>query len=347
MTRRSKVYSLIGISLLALLIFSGCNANVGASTPTLPSTTDLPPADTITPVEQASSTPLPGKVILIAPDMATAQAKSAQALMQELADASGLVLVVKPSLQVSDITPEWRIVFLLNMDDNLAIALASAPQVQFVVVSSYDIGLTPNLSVIRFQSESQAFLAGYLSILIASDWRAGALLPIDEPLGTTLEAAFMNGGQYFCGICNPYYAPLVRFPVSTRLPANSDPDTWAAAVDQLNQYLVYVIYVDPQVSEPDLLASLAQQGYILVGGQTPPDNIRSKWAATITGDAVSPLHDIWDSLLAGQGGQVVNAGLLITDINPDLFSEGKQRLVNDLLEKLDAGLVYPGEVPLP
>jgi hypothetical protein len=346
MTRRSIVFKLIGISLLVLFVFSACNANVGASTPTLPSTTDLPPADTVAPVEQASSTPPPGKVILIAPDISTAQAQSAQTLMQELAAASGLVLEIKPSLKVNEITPEWRIVFLLNMDDNLAIALASAPQVQFVVISSYDIGLTPNLSVIRFQSESQAFLAGYLSILIASDWRAGALLPSDEPLGTTLEDAFMNGGQYFCGICNPYYAPMVRFPVSARLPANSDPDTWTAAVDQLNQYLVYVIYVDPQVSEPDLLTSLAQQGYILVGGQTPPDNVRPVWAATITGDAVSPLRDMWDSLLAGQGGQVVKAGLLVTDINPDLFSVGKQRLVNDLLEKLDSGLVYPGEVPL-
>jgi hypothetical protein len=346
MTRTRKVFYLTGIFLLLLLTLISCVPKPAESASTPPSVTDLPANETITPPATPTATPQPGKVILIASDLSTAQAQSAQALLTELASGSGLTLETKTSLQVNEITPEWRIVVLLNMDDNLAMALAAAPQVQFVVLSPYDIVLTNNLSVIRIQPESQAFLAGYLAILIASDWRAGALLPSNEPDGSVLEAAFINGGQYFCGICNPYYAPLVRFPISARLPANSDAATWAAAVEQLHAYLVYVIYVDPLVSLPDLLLSLAQQGYILIGGQTPPDELRPIWAATITQDLASPLRDLWENLLAGQGGLTVTASIQITDINPDLFSQGKQRLVNELIEKMDAGLVYPGEVPL-
>ena len=62
-------------------------------------------------------------------------------------------------------------------------------------------------------------MAGYLIELIATDRRAAALLPNDTVYGTSLEDSLRNGGAYYCGICQTYYAPYVQFPLVTSLPA--------------------------------------------------------------------------------------------------------------------------------
>lgn len=331
---------------LLLVSLWGVSCSSSSTPETLPPATDTPAiSSTPVPVEDTPA-PVIGKVVLIAPDPASPQAISAQALLSELSAAASLNFETRPSLSTADITPEWKLVVLLNLDENLSSALGAAPHVQFLVISPYDLGMTGNLSVIRVQPEQTSFLAGYVTTLVATDWRAAGFFTTDEPVGTVLEEGFRNGSGYFCGSCVPYYAPVIRFPVTARINPASDQASREAIVEQARLNLIYAAYVSPEVSTNELLTYLAQQGIILVGGASPPEELRSAWAATITQDAIGPIRSIFSDLIAGQGGKVVYAQVMVSDINEAYITPGKLRLVMETVEKLKEGLINPSTVPL-
>jgi hypothetical protein len=51
------------------------------------------------------------------------------------------------------------------------------------------------------------------------------------------------------------------------------------------------------------------------------------------------------SVLEGSGGQVVNAGLELVDINPRLLSPGRQRLIETMLDDLKSGFIETISLP--
>ena len=69
---------------------------------------------------------------------------------------------------------------------------------------------------------------------------------------------------------------------------------------------------------------LADANFILVGGQTPPDSVRLRWATTISYDWVKGLASIWEAIGSSQDGQTVDAPLAFMDINEAYFSPGRQ-----------------------
>lgn len=329
--------------LLLIIVLSGlsaCARLTGTPAATLtPTQPPVPPTDTPAP----TSTPAPGKVVLVAPPEAGTQlAEDARGLLSDLAAEQGWTVETRPALQASELAPEMKVVVMLNVPGNLSELLAAAPQTQFAVVSPTDLQPGANLNVIRVRPEAQAFLAGYLATLIAPDWRAAGLLPQND----TLLLAFHDGGGYFCGICNPFYSPYVKFPLAVGMAANPDPAAWTPTLDEFGKTVVYVVYVAPESSTPELLTELAKRNVVLLGGgQTPPDEIKARWAATIRQDALGPLDQIWQDLAAGKGGQVVNAGLEVTDVRGEYLSAGRMRLVDDVRQKLVDGLINPLEVP--
>ncbi|MCJ7624446.1 MAG: hypothetical protein MUO76_13155 [Anaerolineaceae bacterium] len=348
-----KLYS--GIHNLVIYIFvfailaAACTNSDVTITPTKAEQETVIESDQTPQVEPTftASPVAPSVVVLVIPQGINEQlAQHVQVVLAELASASGFSLEVKGSLQVAEITPEWKIVFLLAYEPALSDALVAAPQVQFVVISSMDLGMAPNLSVIREKPEYQTFTAGYLSLLIAPDWRAAGILPLDSPNSILIEETFLNGGHYFCGICNSHYSPVIRFPVVERLSQNSDTGAWQPLIDEMLKDIIYVAYVAPESSNPEMLAYLAEKGLVLLGGETPPDEVRHRWAATVLLDVVSPVRELWPDLLAGQGGKVVDSRVLITDINEEFFSPGRQMFFEQMKEKLESGQIYPFSVPL-
>lgn len=214
---RYPVIILLAAALLALLL-SGCTA---ASPTPIVSTPEQPatPATTPTSTPEPSPTPQPGKALLYAPVGFDVQA--VQSLLTEQIAQAGLTLetVTEPPTGLGQ---EVKLVVMLTPPANLADLLSAAPQAQFVVVSGADLPPAGNLSVIRQRQEYQAFLGGFLSTLLSTDWRAAALVPADGPLGTNLQDAFVNGGRYFCGACAPGWPLGVYFPQVSALPAASD-----------------------------------------------------------------------------------------------------------------------------
>ena len=84
---------------------------------------------------------------------------------------------------------------------------------------------------------------------------------------------------------------------------------------------------------------------VLIGGQSPPDELRSRWAATIRLDYLAPLEQIWPQVVSGQGDHIVDTPVVIQDINEEFYSPGRQRLVEQTLRDLEAGWILPFEIP--
>ncbi len=339
--RRSALIrcKILAILLPALLLLSACA--VPSATPAAESATATAPIQLPT-AEESTATPVPvSKVVLVTAGGSDAQSQALQAAVQEMAAHNGDAFEARAALGPGDVQLGWRVVALAAPQDNLAEIAGAAPQTQFVVVSQSDLQAPGNVSVIRVHKEYETFAAGFVAAVITNDWRAAGLLPADTPLGGTINDAFQNGGAYYCGRCVPLLAPYVRFPVPVSLPSGSSLSDWQNVANTLSQSVVYMLYVDPQVSSPELLYDLGSRGFLLFGGQAPTDEVRPRWALTLQTDVVTPLKDLWPGLLQGTGGQVISAGITFTDINPELFTPGKQRLTEKMLEDLTQGFINP------
>jgi hypothetical protein len=57
---------------------------------------------------------------------------------------------------------------------------------------------------------------------------------------------------------------------------------------------------------------------------------------------IEAIENAWPQLTSGQGGITVQSPLGIEDVDPGLLSPGKQRLVEQTLSDLQAGLIGIG-----
>ena len=336
-----NIFWLFLISLTFSFYLASCSNHPGSNEIDQP-TQVLESVPTNTPVPEPTATALPGNIAIISPqgyDPAILQ--DFQMIVEEVASANNLTVQLLDNVESIANIQNLKTVILLSMPNELENFVNNSPDTQFILYSEWDIQTTGNLSVIRVHPEHRAFMAGYLIELIASDRRAAALLPNDTVFGTALEDSVKNGGGYFCGVCQTYYAPYVPFPLVSSLPTASDLTTWLVSTDEMLKNYVYVMYVSPEIATPELLYELARRGLVLVGGSTPPIEILPYWAATLSYDLQTPLKELLPMALTGQGGIIIDAPLYLSDINSDLFSLGRQSLFDKTYENLKKGLIYP------
>lgn len=336
--------------LLCCSLLAACSAG-GDSTPVptvaatgLPLATETVVPQTSAPPATVVPTPAQGKVILVAP----AETGAVASALSDLAGASGLAFETRPALSPQEIPAETRLVVLLQAPQDLAALTSAAPQAQFVVQGGSDLQAGGNLSVIRQLEEQRTFMAGFITTIVAPDWRAAGLLP-DTP--GDLQDAFINGGRYWCGRCVPMYAPLVLFPLAGVQPPGTDAAGWQSTLQELQNSVLEAVYISPAADSPDLRAALNAQKLILVGTQTPASGssegagAKANWAATLSFDPLPAIQKLWPDLLAGKGGQTVDASLSWTDVNADIFTLGRQRLAQEALDGLLDGTISPFSVP--
>ena len=345
-----RKYALVFI-LCALL--AACSSGGGTPTPApvptgAPGVTAGAPTPTLAPPATAVPTPAQGRVILVSTD--TPGAGALVSGLTGLAGDAGLAFETRPALKPEEIQAEVKLVILLQAPDDLAALTAAAPQAQFVVLGGSDLSAGGNLSVVRQLEEQRTFMAGYITTLIAPDWRAAGLLP-DAP--ASLQDAFINGGRFWCGRCIPMYAPLVLFPLAGVQPVGTDAAGWQSTLQDLQKNILEAVYISPAADSPDLLKAIADQKLIMVGTQSPtlgvPEgataDVKATWAATLSFDPLPAIQKLWPDLLAGKGGQTADASLSWTDVNADLFTVGRQRLAQDALNGLLDGTIGPLSVP--
>jgi hypothetical protein len=252
-------------------------------------------------------------------------------------------------LSADDIDPSVRLVVGLPPDQGLEALAESSKQVQFLGVGLP--GLTPmdNLSIIGptgFRSDQIGFLAGYLAAVMTPDWRVGVIGRSDTSAGIAAMIGFANGAGYLCGTCRPVYPPYIQYPIQVGLSQYEIENGWQNAVDILTQASVETVYVTSEINNQQLLSTLTESGMVLIGDKIPMDELRTNWVATLRPDPGRAVRDLWADLQKGQGGTSVSMPILITDVNPDLLSPGRQRLVEAVMLELLEGFIDTGVDPL-
>lgn len=322
------------------LILSACGATNEPATTSVPLPTDtaapLPPEQTATPV-----VPL---AILVLP--ATLDAESSnlyQKTVYDLTQASGMRFQVRNSLTPADLEPGLQMVIALAPDPGIAALAAAAPNVQFLAINIPEVTPGGNISVLggSAQSDIAAFLAGYTAALITDDYRIGMLMPRDNADAIRAYNAYVHGMMFHCGTCRPIYSFAWSYPQYVDIAADEDVNNYHAYADILIlQYKVRTIYLYPDVATEDLMNYIGTTGTLMIGTKTP-EQLPGGWVMTIQPDVVKAIQNAWPQLIAGQGGVTVQSPLGLSDIDPGLLSPGKQRVVEQMLQDLQAGLVAP------
>ncbi len=185
-------------------------------------------------------------------------------------------------------------------------------------------------------------MAGYISMLIAEDWRGAGLLINDDSTGGRLAEVFQNGAHYYCGTCSPAYPPYgTSMPDTATLPSSSDANAWRAAFEPMIADRIYDLYVMSEAASPDLMGYLASLGLRMFGTASPAEAYKPNWVVTILLDPWTTVQAHWTEILAGGAGLTLSGGITFTDIDEAFLGPGKQRLLNEVVQQLESGLIYP------
>jgi hypothetical protein len=324
------------------MILNACGAGESAATSTS-SPTDtpiVPPAATATPT-------IPLAVLVIPAELDPDTSNLYQKTVYDLAQASGFRFQVLNSLTPEGIEPGLQVVIALPPDPGIAALAAAAPHVQFLAINIPGLSPGGNISVLSggAQSDIAAFLAGYTAALTTEDYRIGMMIPKDNPDAIRALNAYANGMKFYCGICRPIYYSAWSYPQYVEISAEEDQANYDAYADILIlQYKVGTIYLYPDIAIPDLSTYIGTTGTSMIG-TVSPEQRPAGWVMTIQPDIIKAIQNAWPDLSSGKGGNAVQSPLGLSDIDPSLLSPGKQRLVEQVLNDLQAGLISTGVNP--
>ncbi len=343
---------------LALLCLALAACQSGLDVPLLPTKGENTPA---TPSEVVSPSPPPATatapptaepplVILLASSEAEATlTNELQSLVADLAQKDGLRFQIRQSLSTEDLTAAVRLVIVLPPFDGLTELVRSAPQTQFLAINFPGVSPATNLSLIAplgMRPDQQGFLAGYIAAMITPEWRVGVLSTSDTTAGIAARRGFINGAIFFCGLCRQTYPPFYNYPLYAEMPSTSSAAEWQSAANTLVDRYVKTAYVFPGSGDEAVLRHLAEAGVHLIGGSSPPNDLRDQWVATIRPEVLPIVRTLWSDLLQGKGGASLPVTFEISDINPDLLSPGRENLARQFLQDLMSGFVDTGVDPL-
>lgn len=326
--------------LAAGILLGACGAGSPDSTvtpaPVLTDTSTPPPAFTPT-----AAVPL--AILVLPADLDAETSNLYQKTVYDLAQTSGLRFQVRNHLTPADLEPGLKIVIALPPDPGIAELAAAAPETQFLAINVPGIALAGNVSALggNSQLDIAAFLAGYTAAMLTDDYRIGMLMPKDNNDAIRMFNAFSNGRTFYCGLCRPFFYLPWSFPQYLEIPAEEDVNNYDAYADILIlQYKVGTLFIHPDIYTQDLVDYIGTTGVYMIG-TTSPEQRPAGWVMTIQPDTIKAIQTVWSSLLSGQGGFTVQSPLGLSDVDPNLLSPGKQRLVQETLDSLQSGHIVP------
>jgi hypothetical protein len=198
------------------------------------------------------------------------------------------------------------------------------------------------------REDKVAFMSGYVAALVTPNWRIAQISLESSGEGRAASTAFVNGGKFFCGLCRPSYPPFESYPKSLAIDSPSQ-EAVSSAVEQLGSQGITTIALPSQLSEAlsvDVAANLQTASFLWVGPIKPAGAPSESWIASIQPDPGSVIREVITQLNEGQDDIRRAMPLRIFDIQPDILSEGKLRLVEAILEDLEQGIIDTGVDPL-
>ena len=342
------------VAALAALLLAGCN-NLplpGGATETSP-----PPTPTKTPVPLPTETPTPTPlppllVLLVPPEADPALAESLEPQFAQLALEEGLRFQIRQSISAEETASEVDYLIALPPAPGLDGIVTAAPDTRFLAAGIPNLPESPNLIAIgsnRNVPDQNAFLAGYIAALTTPEFRTGVIGLDDSEHAEAINAAFETGVRFFCGLCRSGVPPFYEYPIFISLPSTASEVEWRAIADFMADRIVRTVYVVPSAGgawREELLRHLAERGVYMIGESKPPEDIRDWWMVSMRQPDLEGIYlEYWPQLLNGETGIILPLPVQLADINPNLFSPGKQRLAEEILADLQAGLIGTGDVP--
>jgi len=330
-----------------MIFLVGCQ---GADLGTSPTLTNIPlPSDTPPPPEvpTPTATLLPPVGLLLAPPEAdSGLVEAVQILLAEWIPAAGYRFQVRPALTADDFSrDDFRLVVAVAPLPELASLVAGHPETRFLTLGIEGLESAPNLSVIGGDGDrldQQGFVAGYMAALITPDWRVGVIGLSGSDETSAARQAFFAGVKFYCGLCLPVYPPFYVYPLFFELGPDADTTEWNAAAEYMIHRGVETVYVVPGAGDDSMLRHLAQSGVGIIGGTPPLADIQNQWVASLRFDPFQAFQSFWPSFAEGIDNQAVPVPMTLMDINPDLLSPGKQRLVEEILDDVLADYIDLG-----
>ena len=326
--------------IVTLALLSACGKNAQP-----PATSLAISTETLTPAPSFTATPATPLAILVLPaDLDTDTSNLYQKTVYDLTQQSGMRFQVRNQLSAADLESGLKIVIAVSVDPGIASLASAAPQIQFLAINIPNIAAGGNVSVLgnNTQGDVAAFLAGYTAALITDDYRIGMMLPKDNADAMRALTAYANGMTYSCGTCRPRYFYSWTYPQYVAIPAEEDKNNYHAWADILMlQYKVGTIYIYPDVYTEDLANYIGTTG-VAIMSTVAPEQKPAGWVMTIQPDVLKAIQNAWPQLVSGQGGITVQSPLGLAEVDPDLLSPGKQRLVEQTLDELQSGLISTG-----
>jgi hypothetical protein len=286
--------------------------------------------------------------VLLTPDGSDpALAEDLNPIIGDNIRSEGLRFQVLNSLSEDDFSREdYRVVVVLFPYPGLSELAQNNPDTRFLAVGFNDLEPGSNLSVLRSGGEAydvQGFIAGYIAAMITVDWRVGALSIQENEDALAAREGFQVGVKYYCGLCNPKYAPTginYIYPKYIDLPVDATEAQINANLDFLVDRVVNTFYIPPGVGTQNIYRSLVGYQKLIIGsGSDFQEEYRDNWVVSLEYDLITTVNEIWDDFLSAETGFVESPPLLLSDINYDLLSEGKVKLVNQILDEVMAGMI--------
>ena len=342
MVKYKQIYWL----LLIILFLVGCSSPQDTQTPPgEPVFTETP---VLTPTQADTPTPLsPVGVFLTPPESDPTLVDELNTLIGEYIRAEGLRFQVLETMAPGDfLADDFRYVVVLPPYPNLKALAQGAPDTKFLAVGFNDLDPLENLSILRFGGGDygvQGFVAGYIAAIITTDWRVAVLSVQESDDALAAREGFRVGVKYFCGLCNPKYAPTginYIYPKYIDLPVDASDLEIEANVNLLIDRAVNTFYIVPGAGDQKIYRMLISNNKLIIGpGSDFREEYRDNWVASLEYDLVQAFKEYWPEFLENQSGSEHIPPLLINDVNPDLLSQGKLQAVKSIQEEVSAGYI--------
>jgi len=342
-SKNNLILNTLLLGLVLILALAACTPGVAeteepTTEPEIEITATEEPIVQVTPTEPVG----PPTVLLVTDDQFDQSIFSQlESLLESLTADSGMELVVSEDVTPEMITPEAQVVIGTGANLDLNGLAANFPDVKFLAIGDPAANVADNLSLIgdpETDLRQKAFMAGYLSALISSDFKIAALMPADAPAQDVLGESFVGGGRYYCGICQPLYPPYNAFPQWHGLSSEDVEEGFRPTLNNLFNIGVDVAFIHGDLAKPELLAYMEELGIKVIGDRSP-DVIRNNWVGTVTMDPVPVLQDLWPGLIAGNPGVRTSASIRLADTELGLISDARMRFFDQTAEELQSGMI--------
>lgn len=345
----TKTICVIFFLVVCLSGLTGCNNSLPIFKPTSTVTPTPTASPTPTPTATPTPTPLPPIVILLNPQGADPTLSNAiLPILSNMTEQAGMRFQTRANLSIDDFDQDIRLVVIPSPIDGIDMLVKNAPKTQFLAVGIPGLRQASNLSTVGaegIQPDQQGFIAGAIAAIMTTEWRVGAITIADTIPGKANRQGFLNGVVYFCGLCGQNYPPFYQYPLYIELPQDSSSIEWQAAANYMVDHYVKTIYIAPGIQDTAMFEILAQAGIAMIGVKLPSPELSKNWAVSLTSDPLPLVKQVLPDLIRGKGDLNLSVPIDFSDINPDLFTPGRQILARKILAELVAGYIDTGVNP--